>query len=54
MAAYEYDEAGTMALYFLITFLALLLVPFTLSSIFAGGGEYFSQVTVDGLVYREL
>jgi len=43
MAAYEYDEAGTMALYFLITFLALLLVPFTLSSIFAGGGEYFES-----------
>ncbi|KAF6743039.1 translocation protein sec63 [Ephemerocybe angulata] len=32
MAAYEYDEGGVMATYFLITFLALILVPFTLSS----------------------
>ena len=32
MAAYEYDEAGVMAAYFLITFLALVLVPFTISA----------------------
>ncbi|TFK45466.1 DnaJ-domain-containing protein [Heliocybe sulcata] len=31
MASYHYDEAGTMALYFLITFLFLVLVPVTLS-----------------------
>ncbi|KZT21226.1 DnaJ-domain-containing protein [Neolentinus lepideus HHB14362 ss-1] len=31
MASYHYDEAGTMALYFVITFLFLLLVPLTLS-----------------------
>ncbi|KAF8196701.1 Sec63 Brl domain-containing protein [Mycena galopus ATCC 62051] len=28
---YHYDEAGNMASYFVITFLALLLIPFTLS-----------------------
>ncbi|EPQ59753.1 DnaJ-domain-containing protein [Gloeophyllum trabeum ATCC 11539] len=31
MASYHYDEAGTMALYFIITFLFLVLVPLTLS-----------------------
>lgn len=31
MATYEYDEAGVMAAYFLITFLALVLVPLTIS-----------------------
>ncbi|TFK35050.1 DnaJ-domain-containing protein [Crucibulum laeve] len=31
MATYEYDEAGVMAAYFVITFLALILVPLTLS-----------------------
>ncbi|KAJ2913503.1 hypothetical protein MD484_g6889, partial [Candolleomyces efflorescens] len=38
MAAYEYDEAGVMATYFLITFLALILIPLTLSS-FGKGSE---------------
>ncbi|CAA7269196.1 unnamed protein product [Cyclocybe aegerita] len=33
MAAYEYDEAGVMAAYFLITFLALVLVPLTVSAL---------------------
>ncbi|KAF8164785.1 Sec63 Brl domain-containing protein [Crassisporium funariophilum] len=33
MATYEYDEAGVMAAYFLITFLALVLVPLTISSL---------------------
>ncbi|KAF5322656.1 hypothetical protein D9619_001280 [Psilocybe cf. subviscida] len=33
MAAYEYDEAGVMAAYFIITFLALVLVPLTISSL---------------------
>lgn len=36
MAAYEYDEAGVMATYFLITFLALILIPLTLSSLGKG------------------
>jgi len=31
MANYRYDEAGNMAAYFVITFLALVLVPLTLS-----------------------
>jgi preprotein translocase subunit Sec63 len=31
MTTYEYDEAGVMAAYFLITFLALVLVPLTIS-----------------------
>ncbi|KAG6915041.1 hypothetical protein DXG01_013771 [Tephrocybe rancida] len=33
MAQYHYDEAGNMAAYFLITFLALVLVPTTLMSL---------------------
>ncbi|PPQ86765.1 hypothetical protein CVT25_012410 [Psilocybe cyanescens] len=33
MATYEYDEAGVMAAYFLITFLALVLIPLTISSL---------------------
>ncbi|PPQ71741.1 hypothetical protein CVT24_006505 [Panaeolus cyanescens] len=32
MATYEYDEGGVMAAYFLITILALILVPMTLTS----------------------
>lgn len=44
MTAYEYDEAGVMAAYFLITFLALVLVPFTLSTIFRQGGEYLKRL----------
>ncbi len=40
MAAYEYDEAGVMATYFLITFLALILVPWTFSAIFRQPGEH--------------
>ncbi|KII96122.1 hypothetical protein PLICRDRAFT_170703 [Plicaturopsis crispa FD-325 SS-3] len=31
MASYNYDEGGNMAAYFLLTFLALVLVPLTLS-----------------------
>jgi translocation protein SEC63 len=31
MANYHYDEAGNMAAYFLITFLALILTPVTFS-----------------------
>ncbi|EIN04311.1 hypothetical protein PUNSTDRAFT_108433 [Punctularia strigosozonata HHB-11173 SS5] len=33
MATYNYDESGSMALYFILTFLAIILVPFTISSI---------------------
>ncbi|KAH9483171.1 Translocation protein sec63 [Psilocybe cubensis] len=33
MATYEYDEAGVMAAYFIITFLAMVLVPLTISSL---------------------
>ncbi|KAF8890379.1 Sec63 Brl domain-containing protein [Infundibulicybe gibba] len=33
MANYNYDESGNMAAYFLITFLALVLIPLTFSSI---------------------
>lgn len=32
MADYHYDESGSMAAYFLITFLFVVLVPLTLSS----------------------
>jgi translocation protein SEC63 len=31
MANYHYDEAGNMAAYFLITFLAVILTPLTVS-----------------------
>ena len=39
MATYEYDEAGVMAAYFLITFLALVLVPLTISLFTKSTGE---------------
>ena len=39
MATYEYDEAGVMAAYFLITFLALVLVPLTISLFTTSAGE---------------
>jgi len=39
MATYEYDEAGVMAAYFIITFLALVLVPLTISSFTKCTGE---------------
>ena len=32
MADYNYDESGSMAAYFLLTFLAVVLIPLTLSS----------------------
>ena len=32
MANYHYDEAGNMAAYFLISVLAIVLVPLTLSA----------------------
>ena len=40
MATYEYDEAGVMAAYFLITFLALILTPLTISSLSKRSGKY--------------
>ncbi|KAF9563385.1 hypothetical protein CPC08DRAFT_632910 [Agrocybe pediades] len=39
MATYEYDEAGVMAAYFVITFLALVLVPLTISSLTKKSGR---------------
>lgn len=39
MASYHYDEAGNMAAYFLITFLALTLIPMTFS-LFSASSEY--------------
>ncbi|KAF8189741.1 Sec63 Brl domain-containing protein [Pholiota molesta] len=44
MATYEYDEAGVMAAYFLITFLALILVPLTISSLSKSSAKH----TTDG------
>ena len=32
MADYNYDESGNMAAYFILTFLLVVLIPFTLSS----------------------
>ena len=40
MTTYEYDEAGVMAAYFLITFLALVLVPLTISVLTTRPGEW--------------
>ncbi len=33
MATYNYDESGQMAAYFVITFLALILIPLSLSTL---------------------
>lgn len=33
MASYHYDESGNMALYFIITFLVIILVPFSISAL---------------------
>ncbi len=33
MANYNYDEAGNMAAYFVLTFLLIFLVPYTLASL---------------------
>lgn len=35
MANYNYDEAGNMAAYFVLTFLTIFLVPYTLASLAA-------------------
>lgn len=32
MANYNYDEAGNMAAYFVLTFLLIFLIPYTLAS----------------------
>lgn len=32
MANYSYDESGSMAAYFVLTFLCIFLVPYTLAS----------------------
>ncbi|KAF7969129.1 hypothetical protein HWV62_28248 [Athelia sp. TMB] len=45
MANYHYDESGNMAAYFIITFLAIALVPLTLSSL--GGGSNKNH-SIDG------
>lgn len=33
MASYHYDESGNMALYFIITFLVIILIPFSISAL---------------------
>lgn len=56
MAAYEYDEGGGLATYFLITFLALILIPFTLASLGGKGGMSRFILRMDvvlNLEYRE-
>ncbi|EGO04169.1 hypothetical protein SERLA73DRAFT_67885 [Serpula lacrymans var. lacrymans S7.3] len=45
MANYHYDEAGTMAAYFVITVLALVLIPMTLSSLSSSSSK---KETLDG------
>lgn len=43
MANYQYDEGGSMAGYFIITFLALILVPVTLTMSPSYGSSYSIQ-----------
>ena len=45
MATYEYDEAGVMAAYFLITFLALVLVPLTISALTTRPGGWSLDIS---------
>ncbi|ETW84592.1 molecular chaperone, DnaJ superfamily [Heterobasidion irregulare TC 32-1] len=40
MASYNYDESGNMALYFIITVLSIILVPFTLSFLFSSSSKH--------------
>ena len=46
MASYNYDESGNMALYFIITVLSIILVPFTLF----GTGYIFNRAFFTGWV----
>ena len=40
MANYSYDESGNMAAYFVITFLSIFLIPYTLSPLFATSSAF--------------
>ena len=40
MANYNYDEAGNMAAYFLLTFLSIILIPLTISSLTPSKSEH--------------
>jgi preprotein translocase subunit Sec63 len=40
MAEYNYDESGSMAAYFLLTFLLVILIPLTVSSSSVFSGSY--------------
>ena len=42
MASYNYDESGNMALYFIITVLSIILVPFTLSFLLSSSSSKYS------------
>ncbi|KAF4602544.1 secretory subunit [Pleurotus pulmonarius] len=46
MANYNYDEGGQMAAYFIISFLALILVPLTVSSVSKSSGELTVLVSI--------
>ena len=40
MANYSYDESGNMAAYFVITFLSIFLIPYTLSPLFSTSSAF--------------
>ena len=39
MANYNYDESGNMAAYFVLTFLSIFLIPYTLASFSSSASE---------------
>lgn len=46
MASYHYDESGNMALYFIITFLVIILIPFTISALSSVTKRMYIPVTL--------
>ena len=46
MANYNYDEAGNMAAYFLLTFLSIILIPLTISSLTPSKSNYTCSVVI--------
>ena len=44
MANYNYDESGNMAAYFVLTFLSIFLVPYTLAAFSATSAHHWKRV----------
>ena len=49
MANYNYDESGSMAAYFVLTFLSIFLVPYTLASFAATSSCSLNILPLPGL-----